>query len=106
MQIVYLSLNDDHDDEKTMLSYTVLKMNKLLVAAIASEFSCGCHDACKIFLVKSMLSGLMSSFLDFERERLILGLGVLGARLVRNTDLSACNVIWSFFGDVRSNRWK
>ena len=39
-------------------AYRVEKMKRLLVAATAIEFSCGCHEACKIFLPKS--SGVFS----------------------------------------------
>lgn len=37
------------------------KMYRLLVAAMAMMFSAGCQAVCRIFLVKSKLSTLMSS---------------------------------------------
>uniref|UniRef100_A0A1B0AHU6 Uncharacterized protein n=1 Tax=Glossina pallidipes TaxID=7398 RepID=A0A1B0AHU6_GLOPL len=37
-------------------------MNKLLVAATAIIFSCGCQAVCRIFLLKSKQSTLILSF--------------------------------------------
>jgi len=44
-----------------------LKMNKLLVAATAMQFSVGCQAWWSIFLLKSMLSTLKSSFFFLPR---------------------------------------
>lgn len=49
-------------------------MYRLFVAAIAMMFSVGCHAVCKIFLVKSKLSTLMSSFLLLPPTQTLRGL--------------------------------
>lgn len=49
-------------------------MYRLFVAAIAMMFSVGCHAVCKIFLVKSKLSTLMSSFLRLPPTQTLRGL--------------------------------
>lgn len=48
--------------------------NKLLVAATAIIFSVGCHAVCKIFLLKSKQSTVISSFLRLPWEHTFLGL--------------------------------
>lgn len=51
-------------------------MYRLFVAAIAMMFSVGCHAVCKIFLVKSKLSTLMSSFLLLPPTQTLRGLRI------------------------------
>ena len=51
-------------------------MYRLFVAAIAMMFSVGCHAVCKIFLVKSKLSTLMSSFLRLPPTQTLRGLRI------------------------------
>lgn len=77
------------------------KRYRLLVAATAMIFSCGCHAVCRIFLLKSRHSTVISSFFLLPVTATLLGFktcfGLMDSRLASRHK--------SFF-ELRSNIWK